>query len=258
MSRKIAARRPTSVEPASNVEWRRWGDEDPFFGVASWANREREGTNPWTAADFYALGARDWADFRKRWWSYGVERDQCLELGCGVGRLTKHIAADFREVIGVDVSEGMLRAADEHLAEPGIDLRLGNGIVLPAEDACADGVFSSHVFQHFDSYGVARANLVEIARVLKPCGSAMVHLPLHAFPPGLEALEHLVTAKRQLSTMRAAIKRRTGKPLMRGLVYPMNWLQSTLAAIGYRDVEISIFSTSANDDPHPFVLMRRA
>jgi hypothetical protein len=45
---------------------------------------------------------------------------------------------------------------------------------------------------------------------------------------------------------------------MRGTVYPIPWLQSRLLALGFREVEISIFATSSNGDPHPFVLMRRA
>jgi SAM-dependent methyltransferase len=256
--RKVGRRRAVNTEPPSNVEWRRWGDEDPFFAVAAWDDRQRAGSRPWTAAEFYAVGAQDWADFRRRWWNYGVDRGRCLEIGCGAGRLTRQIATDFREVIGVDVSEGMLKAAAEHLTEPGIDLRIGDGRVLPVRDGCIDGVFSSHVFQHLESFDVAHQNFVEIARVLKPGGSAMIHLPLYTIPPGLEVLESVVLARRQLSTLRAGITRRLGKPLMRGTVYPIPWLQSRLLALGFREVEISIFATSSNGDPHPFVLMRRA
>jgi SAM-dependent methyltransferase len=256
--RKAGSRRARRAEPASNIEWTRWGQEDPFFGVASWDQRERGGARPWTADEFYALGAHDWADFRRRWWNYGVERGRCLELGCGVGRLTKHMAGDFREVIGVDVSEGMLAVAAEHLAEPEIDLRIGSGCALPVEQSSVDGVFSSHVFQHFESFDVAHSNFVEIARVLKPAGTAMIHLPLYSLPPGLEALEVLVSLRRQVANVRAGIKRRRGKPIMRGTVYPLGWLRSNLLEIGFCDLEVAIFSTSINSDPHPFVLMRLA
>lgn len=40
------------MRPASNVEWERWGETDPFFGVATWAGHERAGATPWTPEGF--------------------------------------------------------------------------------------------------------------------------------------------------------------------------------------------------------------
>src|SRR5450759_3499792 len=92
----------------SNIEWRKWGSDDPFYGVAGWAGRQRGGANPWTAEDFYALGHSDWADFCRRWVNYGVDFGRVVDIGCGAGRLTKYMAANFAHVVGVDVSNDML------------------------------------------------------------------------------------------------------------------------------------------------------
>ncbi len=73
--------------------------------------------------------------------------------------MTRAMADDFAEVIGVDVSEGMLRVAREHVQRPNVDFRLGDGITFPVESA--DAVFSTHVFQHFESLPLARANFAE-------------------------------------------------------------------------------------------------
>lgn len=236
----------------------RWGDEDPFFGVASWAGRDRNGSNPWTPREFYALGASDWRHFRAVWWQYGVTPRTCIEIGCGAGRLTKAMAGDFDRIVGIDVSDGMLRVAREHIHDPTIEFRFSGGADLPAANGTVDGVFSTHVFQHFDSLDLARDNFIEIARVLRPGGSAMIHLPMYEFPPGFERLERLVAARHHVSGIRAEIRRRKGQMLMRGLSYNRVWLQRVLPPLGFIDVETRTFATSSNQGIHPFVLMRRA
>jgi len=40
----------------SNQEWMQWGKVDPLYAVASWKDRERSGSNPWTDEEFYAIG----------------------------------------------------------------------------------------------------------------------------------------------------------------------------------------------------------
>jgi len=242
---------------ASNAEWEQWGESDPFWGVASWAGRERGGENPWTPGEFYELGRSDWADFRRHWQSYGIAPGVCIEIGCGAGRLTKHVAGDFQQVIAVDVAQGMLATAREHVTEPNVDFRLGNGLVVPADSDTADGVFSSHVFQHFENLTLARDNFREIARVLVPGGTAMIHLPVYLPPAHVPMLEQTVDLGRRVSVVRARYKRRRGKPLMRGLQYSWDWLRRELPAVGLEDVELSIFAVGSNADPHPFVLARK-
>ena len=76
------------------------------------ARHEQSGEHAWTAEEFYELGRSDWQDFRKHLEAFGVPgHDTVLEIGCGAGRLTKHLVNDYGRVIGVDVSPGMLEAA---------------------------------------------------------------------------------------------------------------------------------------------------
>lgn len=44
----------------------------------------------------------------------------CLELGCGVGRITKPLSAHFARVVGADISPGNLAQCQQHLALAGI------------------------------------------------------------------------------------------------------------------------------------------
>ena len=73
----------------SNIEWIKWGAKDPLFAVSSWHGKEKGGANPWTADEFYALGKSDFADFITCLNSFGYDRDHCVEIGCGAGRLTR-------------------------------------------------------------------------------------------------------------------------------------------------------------------------
>ena len=95
-----------------------------------------------------------------------------LEIGCGVGRMTKHLANVFGEVVGVDVSGEMIRQARERLAGlANVRLHETNGVdfaVLPREHF--DLILSAYVFQHVPSAKVIASNLREAWRVLAPGG----------------------------------------------------------------------------------------
>ena len=93
--------------PESNIEWKKWGEKDPLWGAASCPGKERDGTDPWTDEEFYELGEADWQDFIAHWRKYGVDNRSCLEIGCGAGRITLHLAKHFQNTYAVDVSEGM-------------------------------------------------------------------------------------------------------------------------------------------------------
>jgi ubiquinone/menaquinone biosynthesis C-methylase UbiE len=93
-----------------------------------------------------------------------------LEIGCGIGRMTKHLADLFGEVHGIDVAGEMVRRAREVLAgtpnafvyeTSGEDLRL-----FP--DRFFDFVFSFIVLQHVPFREVVLAYLREAFRTLRP------------------------------------------------------------------------------------------
>lgn len=95
-----------------------------------------------------------------------------LEIGCGIGRMTKYLAEVFGEVHAVDVSGEMIRQAKERLKNlSNVHFHEGNGSdFTDFPDEYFDLVFSAYVFQHVPSFEVIRSNIRDGFRVLKPRG----------------------------------------------------------------------------------------
>lgn len=246
----------------SNKEWQKWGEIDPLFGVAGWQNRNKDGTNPWTNEDFYKLGQSGWMDFRRHWEMYGVDNANCLEIGCGAGRITLQLASYFNEVHALDISDKMIEYAKRHIKGSSVVFHLSKGLDIPLTDQSVKSVFSTHVFQHLDSLSIAKDYFTEISRVLMPSGTLMIHLPFFRWPPRSMVYRTMYAIQKRLGDMRAYSKRvlmdiGMGKPIMRGLWYPMEFFYEELPKVGFEDIEICIFVTKSNNDPHPFVFAKK-
>jgi len=93
-----------------------------------------------------------------------------LEVGCGLGRMTRHLAKIFGEVVGIDVSGEMIRQARQRLSDlNNVQLHETNGVDLaPFPDECFDLILAARVFQHVPSPQIIASNISEAWRVLKP------------------------------------------------------------------------------------------
>lgn len=246
----------------SNIEWKQWGERDPLFAVYVWPGKSKEGPAPWSDEEFYQLGQSDWADFKRQWEQYGVEAGTCLEVGCGAGRITKQLATSFRSVKAVDVSEHMIAYARKNIQSANVEFFVTNGLNLPLPDNSVDAVFSSHVFQHFDTLADAARYLREISRVMVVGGSCMIHLPIYRWP-NMSCLYSFIHRYRTLYSeikakyLRLLINQGKQKPLMRFLQYRIDWLCQELDRVGFGEVEFRIFRVRSNNLLHPFILARR-
>jgi len=250
----------------SNIEWKAWGRHDPLYGVAALLGRSRGGSAPWTDADFYQLGAADWDAFRSLWERYGLCRDNCLEIGCGAGRMTAQLAQYFRLVHAVDVSPDMVEYAREHMDPAAVRFHVTDGLHLPLDGESVGAVFSTHVFQHFDSRSDAAACFGEIFRVMTRNSTMMIHVPVIAWPwgpflpfhkliDGLETGATAVVIRWQRLAFHLGLRK---EPPMRFIWFDVNWLYSVLVALGFCDIEIHIvFVPSLMARRHPFVLARK-
>jgi SAM-dependent methyltransferase len=105
----------------------------------------------------------------------GVElepTDVVVDIGCGIGRLTRALAARAAEVLALDVSSEMLARAQQ------LNAHLGNvrwlhsdGTTLaPIADSSVDACFSHVVFNHIPDPAITLGYVREMGRVLRPGG----------------------------------------------------------------------------------------
>ena len=105
----------------------------------------------------------------------------CLEIGCGAGRLTTHLSKMFRRVTALDVSKVMLAEATKIVGENGeadrVSFVRGNGVDFhQVASKSIDMVFSVIAFQHIPDLEVQYNYWREIGRVLKPGGYFIITL----------------------------------------------------------------------------------
>jgi ubiquinone/menaquinone biosynthesis C-methylase UbiE/DNA-binding transcriptional ArsR family regulator len=94
------------------------------------------------------------------------------DLGCGTGQVSQAIAPFVARVVAVDGSAPMLQAAKRRLqAFDNVDLRRGELEALPIDDTRLDAATLMLVLHHLPEPERA---LVEVARVLKPSGRALI------------------------------------------------------------------------------------
>ena len=91
-----------------------------------------------------------------------------LEVGMGVGRWAQSFRNYNARFTGVDISEGMVRAARSNFPEHRFE-RLGEDLALPYEDESFDMVFSVSVMHHNPAED-RRKLVAEMWRVAKPGG----------------------------------------------------------------------------------------
>jgi SAM-dependent methyltransferase len=87
-----------------------------------------------------------------------------LDLGCGVGRVTRCLAAGGLRAIGLDLSFASVRRMVTGIGKPGV---VGDGIRLPFADGSVDRVIADGVIHHTPNPKMAFS---EGCRILKPDG----------------------------------------------------------------------------------------
>lgn len=125
-------------------------------------------------AEFWSNGEQDLDHFLGLLGAQLAPDDVALDIGCGVGRLTRVLAKRTHKTYGIDVSEEMLERAREHNAElDNVEWIAGDGSSLaPLPDASIDACVSHVVFQHIPDPQITLGYVREIGRVLRPGGWA--------------------------------------------------------------------------------------
>ncbi|HIE3847284.1 TPA: class I SAM-dependent methyltransferase [Pseudomonas aeruginosa] len=102
----------------------------------------------------------------------GQGEARVLDLGCGAGHVSFHVAPLVGQVVAYDLSQQMLDVVASTASERGlgnITIERGAAEHLPFVDDAFDFVFSRYSAHHWSDLGLA---LREVRRVLKPGGVA--------------------------------------------------------------------------------------
>ncbi|HEV8429632.1 MAG TPA: methyltransferase domain-containing protein [Pyrinomonadaceae bacterium] len=163
--------------------WQELGKTEPHWSVVV-SEEYRQATIESNKDAFYRTGEQHVAQL------FGsLERNQvqhcgfktCLDYGCGVGRITRHLAKRFEQVFAYDISLSHLRCADDHLTEESVSNVVLNRIKrvrdiesLPKVDLA----YSMLVLQH-NPPPVMAFIIKGLIRSLNPGGIAFFQAPTY-------------------------------------------------------------------------------
>lgn len=176
-------------------DWDDLGTMDPLWAVLSARERKLGG---WDEAEFFRTGQVVVEGLMASATRLGhpAARDHALDFGCGVGRLTRALAAHFQRCTGVDIAPAMIeRAQALNAAYPGCDFQANpypDLRLFPADHF--DMICTLRVLQHLPDRAAIQVMLAEFVRTLRP-GGLLVFQLLSAIP-----WRHRVQVRRRLYT----------------------------------------------------------
>src|SRR5437868_4584569 len=126
----------------------------------SYENRDME--------EFWQSGSMIWRDIQNATGFHPTPKDHVVEVGCGVGRISRAVAGDVGQLDAFDISKEMVeRARELNLANANFHVGTGDGL-QPMPDNSADFVLAYCVFQHLPAISILSNYLRDMVRVAKP------------------------------------------------------------------------------------------
>ena len=178
-------------------EWQQLGENDPYWSVLSEERYRSKKLTGSEVLDFLGRG-RDSAELiglfegRSR---QTVSNGTCFELGCGVGRVTCHLAKRFERVIAADISPGNIALCKENLESVGltnVDYLLVDDLAdYPAQPAF-DFLYSVIVLQH-NTPPIQKFILDSLLPKIRPGGGCLFQTPAALPGYSFDARQYLTT-----------------------------------------------------------------
>jgi 2-polyprenyl-3-methyl-5-hydroxy-6-metoxy-1,4-benzoquinol methylase len=157
----------------SQAHWDTFAKEDPLWAILTHPSKKG---GRWSPEEFFQTGVEEIRTILNS--ASGLKPDlgraKALDFGCGVGRLTQALAAEFSETHGVDVSPAMIGHAEKFNRFPGRCHYHLNGrpdlSLFP--DGAFDFIYSAITLQHIEAR-FSKVYVAEFMRILKPGGMAV-------------------------------------------------------------------------------------
>lgn len=151
---------PASLaRPVNNATYDTLGDRwyDAQDDPVALLRAESRSRNPWVLARILsAVGSKA----------------RVLDVGCGAGLLSNHLAKAGLEVHGLDASQESLAVAERYDETKSVRYRLGDALALPYPDASFDVVCAMDFLEHVEDPATV---VQEASRLLRPGGLFFFH-----------------------------------------------------------------------------------
>ena len=164
----------------TDADWQKFGSIDRYWAVCTHDKFRRNRITNEARQEFFESGCKYVQfvfDTIRQHLLPEFAPKRAIDFGCGVGRLTVHLASCCEEVVGIDVSPGMLEEAQRNFDERGItNARLVVGDdMLSQIDGTFDFINSYIVLQHIP---VFRGNTIirRLIDLLEPDGVGVLQL----------------------------------------------------------------------------------
>jgi protein-L-isoaspartate O-methyltransferase len=164
-------------------EWEHLGQTEPYWSVVTqpqYYQAEFESHRE----QFYSSGNYSCQVFLASLRRCGInpaDLQTCLEVGCGVGRVTAYLAGAFANVIAADISSKHLQLAKQHLESKQIDnvkLQHWETVHLLDQLPMVDGIYSVITLQH-NPPPVMAWMLQKLLGKLRSGGVASIQIPTY-------------------------------------------------------------------------------
>jgi SAM-dependent methyltransferase len=218
----------SNADPASTDAMRSYWDARAVENAPFFIHSQLDYDQP-DLAEFWRSGEDNLRRTLEPFTPRFLATDRVLEIGCGIGRITRAIAGQAAHVVGVDVSEEMVRRARRELADlENVQILQGNGRDLSElASGSFDACYSFIVFQHIPDPDITCEYIVEIGRVLRPGGWAVFQV---SDQPEIHRPAYYKRSLRAMVKMRRELRyRHTLEPQWLGSAVPRLKL---LAALG--------------------------
>lgn len=233
----------------------RWNERaagNPMYFIK--ADREN-----WTPEDFLDSGDEDVTRFAVP--VFGLlakpaNTATALDIGCGLGRLSRALGRHFGNVIGIDISQTMI---DDGRTFAGgwpsnVECRVCDGSgAIPVTSGSVDFVFSYIVIQHIPSVAIIRKYFSEMARVMAP--DAIAHVQVNTQVRKLsERIRLRVVASDKVPIVRRKVRVGLEPQSTLGAVLPVRQYQALCAGNGLELLNL----TGANEQYTWLTVRKRA
>jgi 2-polyprenyl-3-methyl-5-hydroxy-6-metoxy-1,4-benzoquinol methylase len=180
-------------------QWTHYGEVAPFHSVLTSDEYHPSNITASRVEELYATGANEVALLKQLSERAGIDlnsKQHCFELGCGVGRVTMHLACEFQKVTAYDISPGNLRLCAKKIKEQNIrnvELTQITHVRDLENIGPIDAFFSRIVLQH-NSPPVQKFMLETVLKSLTAGGVALFQTVVGGKGYGYSARRHLAQA----------------------------------------------------------------